>query len=204
MNEVSICVPYIRERGVNRLIESIMSCSDLNNLKYEILTRYDEDRIGCPLTLKNLVSESKYENVMFLADDVIVCEGVFKFSFEKMAEFVGGWGLVGLNDNFISGEKTATHWLGSKKLLPYIGGEFFHIGYKHCYCDNELVSRCSEIGRYKFADRAEIIHNHPIVQKDKKLFDGDYLRVYSKNTERQDRFLFYRRKFNNWGNSGKD
>jgi hypothetical protein len=54
----------------------------------------------------------------------------------------------------------ATHWLAGKKLLPYIGGEFFHLGYRHVGCDNELTERAKALGKYVWCERARVRHEH--------------------------------------------
>jgi hypothetical protein len=82
-------------------------------------------------------------------------------------------GLVGLNDMYWYGE-FATHWLASKKLLPYLGGEFFHTGYYHNGCDNELTERCRKINKYVWAEEAKILHDHPI----RKDFKGEVDEVH--------------------------
>ena len=47
-------------------------------------------------------------------------------------------------------------------MLRFLGGEFFHTGYRHCWCDNELCLRASELGRYIFCEKAYIYHDHVI------------------------------------------
>lgn len=193
---ISVILPYIRKVGAEKCIESINLTTD--NVEVEIIAVEDSQRIGCPKMVKYLVDKAIYDLVMFLADDTIVHNGIFENSLSKMNEFKDGIGLVGLNDQFISNEKHATHWLGSKKLLPSIGGEFFHTGYKHCFCDNELTSRCIELNRYKFSKDSILTHNHPIVQQKQELVDEDYARVYSVPYMKHDEILFNLRKNSGW------
>ena len=120
--------------------------------------------------------------VCFLGDDTIPQEGFLKHALEAMAALPDGWGLVGFDDNIrIKGTiKAAAHWLADKRLLPLVGGEFFHTGYRHCWCDNELCVRASELGRYVFCEEAYVYHDHVIV--DIKNDDPDYRRVYSQES----------------------
>ncbi|MHB8871222.1 MAG: glycosyltransferase family 2 protein [Candidatus Doudnabacteria bacterium] len=193
---ISIIIPYIRKAGLEKCIESINLLED--EIEYEIVVAEDVNRIGCPQMVKYIVSKTKYDNVMFLADDTEVHQGIMSNSLEKMKLFKDGIGLVGLNDQFISSDAHATHWLANKGLLPFLGGEFFHTGYRHCFSDNELTERCKEIGRYTFAKDAILTHNHPIVQQKQELVDDDYSRVYSQSYMKHDEMLFLKRKANGW------
>ncbi len=112
--------------------------------------------------MKKAVERSQGELVMFLGNDCepgpgFLCEavGVFRNSFND------GKGLVALNDGYWDPSSIATHWLASKSLLPELGGEFFHTGYRHLGCDNELTARCKALGRYAFAVESRINHHHP-------------------------------------------
>ena len=193
---ISICIPYIRDEGFDRCVEALKRNN--GDIEYEIISEKDVNRIGCPLMLKKLVNNAKYSYIMFLADDVVPQKDMLINAVGKMYEFEDEWGLVGLNDGFISGDKHATHWVAHKKLLEHLDGEFFHTGYKHCYCDNELALRVQQINRYKYAENARLIHMHPIVQKDNSLTDKDYMRVYSQQYLYHDEQLFLKRKNNNW------
>ena len=51
---VSILIPTIREEGLKNCIKHITENACVPNMLYEIISEEDNDRIGCPLTLKNL------------------------------------------------------------------------------------------------------------------------------------------------------
>ena len=165
---------------------------------YEIITEEDTERIGAPKMIKRLTDKSTGELVCFLGDDCIPQKDFLKNATESMELFPGGWGIVGFDDNIrIRGTiKAAAHWLAHKKMLAFLDGEFFHTGYKHCWCDNELSIRASEMGRYVFCKEAYVYHDHPIVNR--KADDPDYRRVYSQDWLAHDILLFRKRRANNW------
>jgi hypothetical protein len=140
--------------------------------------------------VKRLVDHTQHENVCFIGDDTLPNPGFLKHALDDMARLPDGWGLVGLNDR--TGRDLATHWVASKKLLPLIGGEFFHTGYWHCFCDVELQERCAFMGRYIYSRRAVVIHDHPWIKQ--QPIEGDYKRVYSKEWLDHDRALFLGRR----------
>lgn len=160
---VSICIPTLgREEQLEKLLEEIPKTAEWP--RYEVIVEQDdfENRQGAPKTLKRAVDRSTGEYVMFLGNDCIPRPGFLRIAMECMRKhFSDGVGLVGLNDGYWHGE-FATHWLASKKLLPMLDGEFFHTGYAHCGCDNELTERCRMAGKYVWCEQAEVFHNHPI------------------------------------------
>lgn len=193
---ISVIIPWIRKDGYKRCVQYLK----LGNPKFsfEVVAKEDKERIGCPKMVKELVSKSKSPYVMFLGDDTVPCYNLLSIAMKEMLKFEDHVGLVGLNDQFQSGPTRCTHWLASKKLLPFLDDEFFHTGYKHLYCDDELLARCLEMGKYRYCKEAIITHLHPIVQRDDGLVDSDYIRVYSNSYARHDYELFLHRKENNW------
>jgi hypothetical protein len=185
---VSIIIPFIREDGLKRCIKAIEDSKP--SVDYEIITEFDKDRIGAPKMVADLVSRSKFDMVCFVADDTIPQAGFLDKAVSEMENIPGGWGLVGLNDQ--TGRDLACHWLAHKNLLPLIGGEFFHTGYRHCFCDNELQSRAESLGRYVYAKDAVVVHDHPILQG--KELSGDYARVYRTDNYMHDQILFQQRR----------
>jgi len=163
--KVSIIIPTLgREEKLKRLLKLIKE--NANYPDYEVSVKEDKfppNNIGVPKLVKQLTDESKGELVMFLANDVIPQPNFLILAVMKMREAFGEEmdGLVGLNDMYWHGEM-ATHWLASKKLLPMLGGEFFHTGYCHTGCDNELTERCRKAGKYVWAEEAKVYHDHPV------------------------------------------
>ena len=190
---VSIIIPFIREDRVKECIGAIKENAGLPDDKYEIIAELDKDRIGCPKMVKKLVDRSKYELVMFLADDTVPQKDFLIRATKGMNNFDGLWGLVGLNDGMQDGNDLATHWLANKKLLDYLDNrEFFFTGYNHLFCDRELTDIAKSIGRYYWAEDSIIKHNHPSANKE--YIDQDYLDVYSYEPARKDHKLYLSRK----------
>jgi len=128
--------------------------------------------------------------VMFLGDDTIPQKNFLFHAIVAMYKnFPELDGLIGLNDLYWRGE-FATHWLASKKLLPMLGGEFFHTGYNHLSCDNELTEMCRKVGKYAWCEVAKVYHDHPGVHGwSDESYDKHYRRVYQYDTMRKDRQL---------------
>jgi glycosyltransferase involved in cell wall biosynthesis len=165
MPKVSVCVPTLgRPEKLHRLLEKIKLNAGYEN--YEIIVKADEpvpNNIGAPKMLKKCVDESTGELVMFLGNDTVpepnfMLEAVWEMA-RRFPDFDG---MVGLNDGYWHDGDVATHWLASKKLLPALDGEFFHTGYNHAGCDNELLGRVEKLGKYSWAEKAKLYHDHPV------------------------------------------
>lgn len=160
---VSIVIPTLgREEKLARLLDLIKQ--NANYPDYEVIVERDsfESRQGVPKMLKAGVEKSTGELVMFLGNDCIPERDFLILAVLKMlSSFPDGSGLVGLNDGYWHGE-FATHWLASKKLLPSLDSEFFHTGYRHCGCDNELTERCRAMNKYVWCSEAKVLHDHPV------------------------------------------
>jgi len=190
---VSIVIPWIRKKGVKRALTACKINAGIPDEQYEFLCEEDKDRIGCPKMLKRLVSRAAGQMICFVGDDTIPQKNFLKIALERMSRFPQGWGLVGFNDLVHDGWLMATHWLAHKRLLPLLGGEFFHTGYIHTMCDLELTERCKAMGRYAWAEDAVIKHVNPIIDKAVAM-DADYDRVYSKQVREKDIALYNKRK----------
>jgi len=202
MPTVSIIIPVIRPDKAERCVKAIRENAGLlEGPDYEIITEVDKNRIGCPKMVKRLTDRSKGEMVCFLGDDTIPQKNflvnavrAMRFMPEDPQDKVK-WGLVSFNDN-VNTSRTAAHWLAHKRLLPLLDGEFFHTGYGHCYCDDELMIRAQQMGRYIYAYDAILYHDHPLVQKDAKV-DDYYRKVYGEQMKK-DHALFLNRMNNKW------
>lgn len=197
--KVSITIPWVREKGFDTCLRAIEKNAGIDASEYEIVAELDKERIGLPRMLKKLVSLSRAEEVMFLADDSIPQPGFLENALKVMERLPDGWGLVGLNDGFQDGNKFATHFLGHKRLLPFLDGEFFSTAYHHCCVDWELTMRCKELGRYLWAEDARIIHNHPGIHSFRAMMkDADYRRAYAPRNYVMDHLTYLKRRLNNW------
>jgi len=195
---ISIIIPVIRPEKAKRCVDAIKANSGVGNLLYEIITEEDTERIGAPKMVKKMTDACKGSMICFLGDDTIPQPGFLKYAIEAMVTLPDGWGMVGFDDNIRQpGQvKAAAHWLCDRRLLSLLDGEFFHTGYRHCWCDNELSIRATELGRYVFCEKAYIYHDHVIT--DSRNDDPDYRRVYSQDWIAHDMILFRQRRRNNW------
>jgi len=199
--KVSIIIPVIRPKNIPKLVNAILQNAGVKESEYEIITKTDTKRIGAPKMVKRLVEKAKYDLIMFIGDDVIPQRNFLKNALKAMKQFTDLDGLIGLNDTNRRADEAPTHWLASKKLLPALDGEFFHTGYIHQYCDNELALRCMAINKYLFAPDAIIEHNHPGFKGKEKSFmeniaknkDKFYKETYSKKVHDHDIKLFKQR-----------
>ena len=193
---ISVIIPVIRPEKAARCIAALEN--DLSFTDFEIVTDEDKERVGCPMMVKELVNKARYDLVCFLGDDTIPQPGMLSHALDAMATLPDGWGMVGINDNVRPPftDRPVAHWLADKRLLALIGGEFFHTGYIHCWCDNELVDRCKGLGRYVLAVEARLKHDHPKVNPDAD--DADYRRVYLPVNYTHDLRLYRQRRRNKW------
>lgn len=180
--KVSVCIPTLgRPEKLHRLLAAIKENADYEN--YEIIVKADEmppNNVGAPTVFKRCVDASTGELVMFLGNDVIPQKGFMREAvWEIIRKFPEIDGMVGLNDNYWQERHVAPHFLISKKLLPYLEGEFFHTGYNHTGCDNELRARVEMIGKYTFGKKAQIFHDHPMMAGSKADMDHLYAQAYS-------------------------
>lgn len=184
---ITICIPTIRPQNISVLIDTIHA--NAGTLNYEIDWTEDVDRIGCPRMLKELVNRSSGDLVCFIGDDTLPEPDFLKHALDAMATLPNGWGVVGLNSQ---ASRHAGHFLADKRMLPFLGGEFFHTGYRHCWCDHELTDIANEMGRFVFADKSILAHNHPVYGTAD--VDDDYIRVYSEEYRKFDMKLYIKRK----------
>jgi hypothetical protein len=194
--KVSIIIPVMRPEKAKRCIAAIVNNIDMPQREYEIIVEEDKKGRGCPKMVKRLANKTKADIVCFLGDDTIPQKGFMTNALKAMAALPDGWGMVSFNDN-PNTSLSAAHWLCHKKLLPHLDGEFFHTGYTHCFCDNELMIRCQQIGRYIYAYDAFVYHDHPSVHKDAET-DEVYGKVYDEKVYERDHTLFQKRMANNW------
>lgn len=196
MLKVSIIIPITRPVVAKRCIESIKKNAGIPRDEYEVITAVDKKRIGCPKMVKMLTERSRAQRIMFLGEDIIPQKDFLKEALIAMEKLSDGWGLVALNDGMHMKParhrpcKLACHWLAHKKLLPLLNGEFFHTGYTHTGCDEELTERCYSMGRYVFAERSIIKH--------KKVRDKVHKEVSDRKKRVKDAELLKHRRRNKW------
>jgi len=189
---VSIIIPVVREDKVKICLRAIKeNAGDPKN--YEVITEVDRDKIGCPKMLDKLVKKTKYDLVMFLGDDTVPQDGFLKEAVKKMSKFPDGWGVVGLSTEDPGGWNEQAHFLAHKKILEYTGGEFYSTDYKHCFGEHELRDIATELDRFAYAEKAKVLHDHPINSKgDPK--DEHLIRAYAPETLKHDQKTYWKRK----------
>lgn len=193
--KVAILIPYVRPKKLERCIPLAIDNAGIDPNDFEIVSLEDTELIGCPKMLSKLVSVTHSKYVAFIGDDCMPHKNWLKNALIDMHSLPDCWGLVGLND--LTRRTLACHWLASRKLLnSVLEGEFFHTGYRHCYCDNELTERCEEAGRYKYSSASIVEHDHPLITKGPS--DKFYQKAYLKKNVEHDRDLYFKRKTNGW------
>ncbi len=75
----------------------------------------------------------------------------------------------------------------------YLEGEFFHTGYNHTGCDNELRARVEMIDKYTFGRKAQIFHDHPMMAGNRDQMDFFYEQAYSGPRHEADDKLYMER-----------
>lgn len=196
--KVSICIPTLgRPEKLHRLLDAIKKNAEYDN--YEIIVKADEfppNNVGAPTMLKRCVDESTGELVMFLGNDVIPKPGFLREAVWAMIrQFPELDGMVGLNDEFWRGNEghVSPHWLASKKLLPMLGGAFFETEFYHTGVDNILQAQCERAGKYYWAEKAKITHDHPMIYNYQKENDAIYEQAYTGPRHDHDDELYARR-----------
>ena len=158
---VTVCIPTLgRGEKLRQLLHAIPATAQYNN--FGVLVEHDsfDDRQGVPRLVKKMVEKASGEFIVFLGNDCVPRPGWLRLAMQQMkASFPDMDGLVGFNDCVTDGKENP-HWLASKKLLPMLDGEFFHTGYNHVGCDNELTARCKMAGKYAWCEQAEVFHDH--------------------------------------------
>lgn len=198
--KVTILLPYVRKKGAKRCAKAAIENAGINKKNYKtfILACEDTNRIGVAKMVSYLTKITNSQYIVFLGDDCIPHRNWLKNALNAMKNFSDGWGLIGLND--LTGRTLPCHWLADRRLLPYLDDEFFHTGYKHLYCDNELMDRCIEMKRFHYELTAVVEHDHPLLQGKslKELKDPFYKEVYSEEISKHDSELYKKRKANKW------
>jgi hypothetical protein len=197
MRNVSIIIPVIRPESAEKCKEAIIKNAGVPSYEYEIIAKKDTNSIGCPAMVEALTKIAEHDLVMFLGDDTLPEKDFLKNALEEMEKLPDGWGVVGLNTQDVrvpdnQGNPIA-HWLADKKMLDHIpGGAFFSTDYHHCWCDNELKDIAEELGRWTWAEKSRIKHNHPVNKT--ASYDEGYQKAYDGDKEKKDFKVYCQRK----------
>lgn len=116
---------------------------------------------GCSRAWNDCLVEAKGDPIVFAADDLIWHEGWLEAALAKLAEFEGGWGLVGFNDGHWDGNELSTHYLMSRRfIVEVLGGVVAWDFYQHSFNDLEVNERAKRAGRHAWAEDAFVYHEH--------------------------------------------
>lgn len=200
--KVSIIIPVVHTWKAERCVDAIQKNAGIPKDEYEIIQKIDLHGIGCPKMINLLGHQTKGGMVCFLGEDTIPQKDFLKNAIAAMESIPDGYGMVSFNDNPTT-TLSAAHWLLHKKMLPFLDNNYVWEGYKHSFCDDELLIRCQSMGRYIYAYNAILIHDHPIFKGDQKKAigaritdDPEYAKAYSSYEE--DQAEFNRRMATNW------
>ncbi len=196
--KVSVCIPTLgRPEKLHRLLNAIKANAEYKN--YEVIVKADQwppNNVGAPKMLAKCVAESTGDGILFLGNDVIPLKGFMREAvWEMKRRFPEMDGLIGINDTYWDGNKghVATHWLASKKLLPYLGGVFFDTDFYHLGVDNILQARCEKIGKYFWCEKAKIYHDNPALIGREGQMDALYEQVYFGPRKDHDDALYHKK-----------
>jgi hypothetical protein len=173
--KVSIIIPTLgRPEKLTRCLQAIRDNAEYRN--YQVVVVPDDpppNNQGVPKLLQKGLTEARAwcptylgedvsPLVMYLGNDCIPQPGFLREAvYSMLRHFPKLDGLIGLNDGYWHGE-VATHWLVGVALKPQLDHEFFHTGYHHVGCDNELTERCRLLEKYHWEERAVVHHDHPV------------------------------------------
>ena len=157
-----------------------------------------ENKSTVPYIVECLVDASTCDNICFLGDDTEPKMGFLIHALKTS----NNENLVCFNDHVHEGRE-CQHWLAPKSLREKLGGEFFHVGYNHVGCDNELKIKCEKLGLFRFDKNAIVFHQHFIkdICSDKKRVaekDECYSIGWDEENVKKDRDLLKLRISNNF------
>ena len=186
MSDISVIIPVVRPKGGRKAAAAALHNCGIDRAQIEIIMDQDLDGIGCPRMVNKLARKGRGRYVCFLGDDTEAEPGWLAAALETMSALPDGWGLVGLNTD--PGNPCA-HWIADRRMLPLFGGEWFHEGYRHNFCDTEIMDIAQEHERWAWSAKAKIKHHHPANGETPDTHNESAL-----NAWQQDRLLYMRRK----------
>lgn len=160
------CVKQLRETTADHDVEIVAaidndeaSATVLEPL-VDILDVRDEYR-GCSQAWNDALALATGDPIVFAADDLVWHPGWLDAALERLAEFPGGWGLVGLNDGHLDGRELSTHYLMSRRfIVEVLGGVVAWEFYRHSFNDLEVNERAKRADRFLWAEDARVTHQH--------------------------------------------
>lgn len=182
MTEVSILVPVLdRPHRVRPLVDSIRAATPE---PHEILfladphDRATQDAIAMVGDCRLLSPGGSYAHkinagvtatdtpfVFLGADDLVFQPGWFPAAAALMSDQVGVVGTQDTANRRVLAGEHATHslvarWYADLGVIDR-PGQLLHEGYKHNFCDDELVATAKKRGAWAFAHDSVVEHHHP-------------------------------------------
>ena len=123
---------------------------------------YSEDYRGNVAAWNRGLELARGDYVVFAADDLEFCPGWLEEALRVMREkFPDGKGMVGFNDGVWDGNQLATHYILHRQfILDVLGGRIAWPCYPHSFNDLETNERAKRAGKYAWAEKAVVRHNH--------------------------------------------
>jgi hypothetical protein len=101
-----------------------------------------------------------YDNYVLGADDLIF-EAGWLAAAKRALTYIGGHGIVALNDGNDTGDIYAAHWLTTKMFIDtQLGGVMYPPMYKSWWCDREISDIAKAQNKYIYARDAVVKHKH--------------------------------------------
>lgn len=190
--KVSIVIPSIRPERLERCLALIKENAGYDN--YEVIVEPDDpaNPAGAVVTFNKGVERATGDLVLCMGDDSVAQKNFLVLAVASMLRhFPALDGMIAFND-MVWDEETAAHWLASKLLLPALDGKFFHEGYRHLYCDNELADRVRALGKFYWDRNVKMLHDHPTTNGGHGS-DAHYAAAYDDENAQHDWVLYQRR-----------
>jgi len=200
--KVTVVIPYVRDHLIDRCVNTTLMNSGLPTTEYRIMIKKDKQGIGLARMLNGMVALAPTQMVCFIGEDCVPQLHFLKNALRAMKTLPDEWGLVGLSDN-TNRTDLACHYVADKRLIPLLGGELIHSGYKHCCSDLELTTRCREHNKFVYCKEAVVIHEHPLLNN-KIPTDEIYKKIYSPEWVNHDNELYKKRLKSNWTYTERD
>lgn len=177
MTEVAVIVPVLeRPQKVAPVLKGFLAtaparvlfiASPKDKTEIEALEAARADFIvlegGYAEKIRAGIKQTSEPYVFTAADDLEPKAGWFKAA---KAAMVDGVELVGINDCLERNTEHSTHFLMTRAYAetPTIDGKPgpFSDEYWHWYCDNELILTGQIRGVYAYAEKAKLLHRHPL------------------------------------------
>lgn len=179
---ISFVLPTLgREEGVVKCLKSIDDLYYPSNKK-EVIVIKDSPRMGLPRRLKEGVSKSSGEYIVFSSDDLEFdrfC--IFEALKEKKA-------LVSFNSGPLYPDhgNICEHFIIKKSFIEKIGGEIFDTEFNHLGVDNLLWAKCLRLNEAVWCEKA-IAHHHHFTKTGK--YDAIYNVAWNADSAKKDREL---------------